>query len=140
MDLALSTSMRAGWHKRLLHVFIGLVPLVGAILVDAPMCPSATMTGIPCPGCGLTRATLSALQGNFAEAFHFHPLFWFVTPLYVGMLGSLGWSYVRGGGYVPSQRFNKIATAVAITAFVLIIGVWVSRFFGAFGGPVPLVR
>ena len=30
--------------------------------------------GIPCPGCGMTRALLSVLRFDFAAAFHFHPL------------------------------------------------------------------
>ena len=37
-------------------------------------CPILKLTGISCPGCGMTRALISALQFNFAKAFYFHPL------------------------------------------------------------------
>ena len=30
--------------------------------------------GIPCMGCGMTRATLHLFSFNFADAFHYHPL------------------------------------------------------------------
>lgn len=38
-------------------------------------------TGIPCPGCGLTRAWLAAIDLDFAAAFSFHPMFWSVPIL-----------------------------------------------------------
>jgi hypothetical protein len=130
--------VRPGWPKRLLHVVLAASPLVAALLVELPLCPTAAMFGIPCPGCGLTRATLAAFHGHFADAFHLHPLFLFVTPLYLGVIGSLGWTYIRGSGYAPSRRKDKLITALALTAFVLLFGVWVARFYGAFGGPVPV--
>lgn len=43
-------------------------------------CPIKYVTGISCAGCGMTRACLAALHGNFHEAFAFHPLF-FLVPL-----------------------------------------------------------
>ena len=35
-------------------------------------CPLKAALGIPCPGCGLTRATVSLLRGEFAAAFGAH--------------------------------------------------------------------
>lgn len=43
-------------------------------------CPVLYITGVSCPGCGLTRACLKALRFDFASAFHYHPLF-FCVPL-----------------------------------------------------------
>lgn len=45
-------------------------------------CPMKVFTGISCPGCGMTRAILSALMLRFDRAFDYHPLF-FLMP---GML------------------------------------------------------
>ena len=39
-------------------------------------CPAKKIFGIDCPGCGLTRACLSALRLDFRTAFEYHPLFW----------------------------------------------------------------
>jgi hypothetical protein len=133
-------ALSAGWPRRLLHVVLAASPLVAAILVDLPLCPTAATFGIPCPGCGLTRATLAALHGHVAEAFHFHPLFFFVTPLYLGVIASLGYTYVRGGGYLPGKRWNRAVTVLALVAFVLLLGVWIARFMGYFGGPVSVER
>lgn len=43
-------------------------------------CPIKALTGVSCAGCGMTRAWLAALSGDFAAAFAFHPLFWVVPP------------------------------------------------------------
>ena len=37
------------------------------------VCPSKLLYGIPCPGCGVTRATLMALHGDIIEALAFNP-------------------------------------------------------------------
>jgi hypothetical protein len=38
------------------------------------ICPFLTVTGLPCPFCGLTRSLLSLLQGELLKAFWYHPL------------------------------------------------------------------
>lgn len=38
-------------------------------------CPVLYVTGISCPGCGMTRAWLAVLHLDFARAFACHPLF-----------------------------------------------------------------
>lgn len=47
-------------------------------------CPIRFVTGIPCPGCGMTRAWLSLLSGNEAAAFAFHSLF-LLAPVSVAL-------------------------------------------------------
>jgi drug/metabolite transporter (DMT)-like permease len=45
------------------------------------MCLFKLLTGMPCPGCGMTRAYLHLFKGDLAGAFYFHPLFWLIPPL-----------------------------------------------------------
>jgi hypothetical protein len=42
-------------------------------------CPFKALTGIPCPGCGMTRALLSLAKGDFQGAFHFNPFSFFLV-------------------------------------------------------------
>lgn len=55
-------------------------PILGAFFFShtehsSPLfCPLRTLTGIPCPGCGLTRSFLAIAQGNFAEAISYNVL------------------------------------------------------------------
>lgn len=38
-----------------------------------PRCVWKTWLGVPCPGCGLTRACLAIMRGEFAHAWVLHP-------------------------------------------------------------------
>ena len=38
-------------------------------------CLSKVIFGLPCPGCGLTRAGFSFFTGHFSESFHMNPMF-----------------------------------------------------------------
>ena len=45
-------------------------------------CPVYRLTGIPCPGCGLTRAWRCFLAGDWKSAVGYHPLF-LAAPFYL---------------------------------------------------------
>lgn len=49
-------------------------------------CPILYVTGISCAGCGMSRAWLSLLKLDIAEAFSYHPLFWLPMPAAVLLL------------------------------------------------------
>lgn len=49
-------------------------------------CPVRQLTGIICPGCGMSRAWLAALRLELAEAFRYHPLFLCVPVVAVFVL------------------------------------------------------
>lgn len=46
-------------------------------------CPIRHWVGIPCPGCGMSRAYLSLLQGDVVGAFRYHRMFWSMPILVV---------------------------------------------------------
>lgn len=66
------------------------------------------LTGISCPGCGMSRACISALRLDFAAAFAYHPL-WVVLPFSLG-----GLLYCR-------IRKHRLAHAILLTVSVLLL-------------------
>lgn len=79
-------------------------------------CPIKYITGISCPGCGMTRAWLSALHLQFHQAFLYHPLFWCVPmPIILYFL----WDPIP----------NKIRNVLITLLIVLILSVYVYRLF-----------
>ncbi len=47
-------------------------------------CPMRLLTGLPCPGCGITRAVILFITGHFTQSFSMHPLAlpWILLGLY----------------------------------------------------------
>lgn len=44
-------------------------------------CPLQHFTGIPCPGCGLSRAAVSLLRRDFWMAFRYNPMIYVLPPV-----------------------------------------------------------
>ena len=51
----------------------GLVSM-GALEARIQLCVFRLITGVPCPGCGMTHAILHGFQGHWARSYHAHPL------------------------------------------------------------------
>ncbi len=95
-----------------------------------------TILGIPCPGCGMTRAARFALHGDFGAATRMHPLWLVVMPACAALAIAEGVGFARHGrwGIGIESAWTKRIGAIVVAALVV---VWLARFFGAFGGPVP---
>lgn len=55
-------------------VVICLISLKIISAIFGSVCYSTILFGIPCPACGITRATILMVTGHFFESFHMHPL------------------------------------------------------------------
>ena len=75
-------------------------------------CPSVILFGLPCPGCGVTRAALYVLKGQFAEAFYINPAvyLWLVFLLYIIVV-----RYIMGK---PLKHFMVFVTVIGILMIV----------------------
>jgi len=91
-------------------------------------CPFRFFFGVPCPGCGMTRAWTALFKGDIAGAFRWHPLF-LVIPAFVLLLT------VKKGRVFQNKRLN---TAFSITLWTLILGVYVIRMLYLFPDTEPL--
>jgi hypothetical protein len=114
------------------------------VALRLPFCPLASMFGVPCPGCGLTRATLALAHGELKHAHELHPLVLVLAPLFIWAMSSAAISYVRGPRQSAEPRplrlwlSSRIVTALGTVLMLLTLSVWGARFLGYFGGPVPV--
>ena len=60
----------------------GSLKLMGISL--PPVCSFNRLTGLSCPGCGLTRSLTEVLHGNLSRSMTYHSLGW-ITLLYMGL-------------------------------------------------------
>lgn len=77
-------------------------------------CPIKFVTGISCPGCGMTRAVRSLLAGDLAGAFYWHPLWLLLVPLT---------AYFLFDEYIP----KKLSRALLVFFVVSFVGVYIYR-------------
>lgn len=99
----------------------GIATLLAAILTAlwlffTPGCPIRNATGIPCPGCGMSRAWLAVLRLDVPEAFRCHPMFWAV-PVFFWLF----WKDFR-----PFRRRWRNAAAVILLTAGLVV-CWLIR-------------
>lgn len=71
----------------------GLLVLLAAVLLAYGTagllgfgCPVQRLTGIPCPGCGLSRAAASVMRGDLAGALRMHPMIFVLPPVFLYVL------------------------------------------------------
>ena len=132
------SAMRAAGARALRLTLVGAV-LGAALLLNVPLCPFALITRHPCPGCGLTRATLALAQGHVHEALQFHPLSLIIAPLVIAAFSYNAVTYVLRGRWFSAEAVQgRVVTGLGIALGAAVIIVWIARFFGAFGGPVPV--
>ena len=83
-------------------------------------CPANKIFGIDCPGCGLTRACLSALRFDFKSAFEYHPLFWLFGA---GLLYFVFYEQIKRRVKIK----GKIELVVLLCSAALFVTVWLIR-------------
>lgn len=92
-------------------LFYGILQLLGIT------CPIKFLTGVSCPGCGMTRAWISfVFFHSFSKAMAFHPLFLLVPP--AALI------------YIFQNKLPKwIYYILVVSIVILFLGVYIARQF-----------
>lgn len=93
----------------LLAIVLAAVMYAGLSIVGIG-CPFKFITGISCPGCGMTRAYGCVIHGDFHRAFGYHPLFP-IAPILV---------YLVYSDSVKPKKIKKIALFFIAAAFFMV--------------------
>ena len=101
--------------------------------VELPgVCTLKETTGIPCPGCGLTRSWVAAMHGDLAGSWAFHRVGW--------LLLAYAWLQILRHGLwlaVPKLRrplapWGRRLDRGAILLAVVLVVAWVPTLLGHF--------
>lgn len=85
------------------------------------------LTGLPCPGCGMTRALFLALTGRFARAWEFQP------PVYGWILLGLAFAVRRYLTVSPVSTREKQLWTLALALLLLAsLVLYIYRMFTGF--------
>lgn len=81
------------------------------------LCPFRLITGLPCPGCGLTRSWTAAAHGDLADAFSYNffgPISLIATIAFVVVVGVLLARKRPAASITPVLRNPIVAAMVVI--------------------------
>jgi Protein of unknown function (DUF2752) len=119
-------------YRRSTVVAIWILLALGAIYVFFyepgktgffPPCPFRLLTGLQCPGCGVTRALHQIVHGNFVAAFMLNPLFLISIPFI--LIAFLRYSIIVLNGGVP--RKNALPQNYIYAIFFVVLSFWIFR-------------
>ena len=71
------------------------------------LCPIKALTGLNCPGCGITRMFVALFHGNIYQAFRYNPLVFIELPI-IAIL-------------ILLYRFNKKSRKVVNILFIILL-------------------
>ena len=118
----------------------GLLMFGTLLWAKAVPCAFATLTHRPCPGCGSTRSVLALAHGDLEGVLRTNPF----GPFMAAVLGVLVYQAITSmlfdGDFrrVAGGRSGKVLTRIVVVIVGLQTVLWIARFCGAFGGPVPV--
>lgn len=95
---------------------------------EKTLCIYKNITGYPCPGCGMTRSTISLFKGNIIESFFYNPLAIVVNIMlivaFVWMIVDLAQNKVRFETFIR----KKMHPALLITIVIIVLVNWYWNF------------
>jgi uncharacterized protein DUF2752 len=119
---------------------VGLQIGLSALRLHPWQCPIFISTGVPCPGCGLTRAIVLLLQGEWRASFHYHvfaPVFLFFTIIILVAIflpASIGQRAIYKAEVLERQTG---LTLIILTGLILY---WLARLLFLNSAFVQLIR
>lgn len=115
------------------HILIARIFLIGlavigiftAVTAKTPdevsliPCVFQTVTDVPCPGCGMTRACLSITHGHFTDAWRYHPFSFLLVGLAIGIA-----FFPSRMTNVWNRRSTRTQNSISICGIVFCLSVW----------------
>ena len=100
----------------LILLLVGLAYLAFVLISGYRLpCPFFSLTGLSCPGCGVTRMIVALVEGDLPRAFASNPFLLLSSPLLVFLLAFSTVRYVRHGD-MRLGRANALAVAELVGA------------------------
>ena len=84
-------------------------------------CPVRALTGLLCPGCGVTRLCMALLRLDFAAAWDANPVLLLLLPVLAALLARQAARYVKSGRSALSRGESALVWGMA--AVLLLWGV-----------------
>ena len=95
--------------------------VVTSILGYGIPCIFRTITGLQCPGCGVSRMLSSMIKLNFKDAFEYHPVLFISLPFLAVIFGDMLWRYIYHGNCELRKWENAVIIAIIVCLLVFCV-------------------
>jgi len=95
-----------------------------------PLCGFKMMTGVPCPGCGLTRSWVATAHGQFTKSFGYNRLGWLTMAYVLAQAFRHGLWLSHAAWRSTVDRLGKRLDLAIVVLFVLLTLNWLAMFSG----------
>ncbi len=89
-------------------IYIAMIGIMQALGIS---CVFRYFLGFTCPGCGMTRAVISALRWDFVAALEYHLMFWSVPILYL--------YFLFDGNLFKNKLLNRGVFTIIVVGFII---------------------
>lgn len=109
-------------------VAVGIYTILVNVIFHA-FCPMVIVTGLPCPGCGMTRSVFYLLTGRVTESIQIHPM---------GIIVVMFFLYFFFNRYIIGRNSKSISVLIGIGLVALIV-FYIWRMYLYFPNRIPYV-
>lgn len=102
-------------QRRKLYRALEITGIIVIAVLFFYQCPFRAILGIPCPGCGMTRALVCLLHGDLKSSLYYHPML-----IFTGLAA-------LAGLYALIRKKRKLLTGTLTVWCVLMIALYVWR-------------
>ena len=103
-----------------LALSVGLLYYVSFRYLDISVpCVFRKLTGLYCPGCGLTRMCSAIIEGDLIAAFRYNPLCFVLFPFFVFLAVRYSILYVKNGKRLGCGKLDVIMLSVLVSLLLI---------------------
>lgn len=105
------------------------------------ICSFKNITGLPCPGCGLTRSVINISHLNFFRAFRLNPMGYFI---YLILIAFSFYSFIPESLRIKTDTYilkhlNTLIASVCLF-FAFLISIWIFRLIAIYDMSLPVME
>lgn len=115
--------------KYWLGILLSIVALLIFNSIFGSVCYSTILFGVPCPGCGITRALKLLLSGNVKKSFEMHPL------LILVLIGPVLYLFIKN----RLINYRLIIKSYVIICIIIFVVFYIYRMNLYYPNKIPMV-
>ena len=104
-------------NKIIILIILVLIALISIFVHPFIPCLFHEITGLYCPGCGVTRMIISILKLDLYQAFRYNPLLFILFPVFIILFINYIYCLIK----IKTPLYKKVNNSVWILLIIILI-------------------